>query len=149
MDHSHDTQHCRAALHLQTNAFEGLVFNAYKRCLGWLTDIPLPDILRNLANYLEQDYSSNAYHNGWLKKVKTIFNSLTAYQQNVALDLLAHEHGTNAKERKSLFDKIVLDRELGFDKIQPILEFAKQKEYVNESAKLQSIKSKRSKLQGS
>ena len=59
LDHDHTTQHVRAALNRNVNAFAGLVFNAYKRCLHWLTDKPLPDILRNLATYLEQDYSNN------------------------------------------------------------------------------------------
>ena len=65
LDHDHRSQHCRAVLHRQTNAFEGLVFNAYRRCLEWLDrtvdpkshrqyePIALSSVLRNLADYLE------------------------------------------------------------------------------------------------
>ena len=116
-DHDHDTQHCRAALHLQSNAWEGKVINAYTRCLKWLTDVPLPTILRNLADYLEKDYTSNPYHTGFMKKLKTEFNKLTASQQNEVLKTLGLSTGSNPKTRKDLFSKVVMDRSLGYDVI--------------------------------
>lgn len=55
LDHYHDgNQHCRAALQRESNSFEGKVYNSYKRYIKHLTDKPLPEILRNLANYLEK-----------------------------------------------------------------------------------------------
>jgi len=116
-DHCHTTQHCRAALNRNSNAFEGLVTNAYTRCLKWLTDVPLPQLLRNLADYLEVDYSNNPYHTGWMTKVKIEFNKLSARQQN---DVLAHfgsRLGSNPKHRKELFRSLVIDRSLGYDVI--------------------------------
>lgn len=120
-DHDHTTQHVRSALNRNCNAFEGLVFNAYKRCLAWLTDKPLPDILEGLAHYLRQDYSHNPYHTGWLKKVKTEFNKLKSKQQDDVLIKLGSKAGTNLKTRKEIFAKLVLDRNLGYDTIRQVI----------------------------
>ena len=117
LDHDHFSQHCRAALNRNTNAFEGLVVNAYKRCLSWLTDKPLPEILRGLALYLEKDHTSNPYHPSFLKKLKTEFNKLSASQQNEVLKTLGSITGSNPKTRKELFAKVVMDRSLGYDVI--------------------------------
>jgi len=121
LDHDHFSQHCRAALNRNTNAFEGLVVNAYKRCLSWLTDKPLPEILRGLALYLEKDYTSNPYHPSFLKKLKTEFNKLSASQQNEVLKSLGSTPGSNPKIRKELFAKIVIQRELGYDNILAVI----------------------------
>lgn len=121
LDHSHTTQHVRAALNRNVNAFEGLVFNAYKRCLHWLTDKPLPDILRNLATYLEQDYSNNPYHVDWMKKVATEFNKTSAKQQNAILEALGESQGGNLAERKKLLKKAILKREKGYEEIMKII----------------------------
>lgn len=121
MDHCHSTQFCRGALNRNSNAFEGLVYNAYKRCLGWLTDVPLPNLLRNLAEYLEKDYSANPYHTGWMKKVKVEFNKLNASQQNKVLVGLGSSEGSNPSKRKELFSKLVLQRELGYDSIISVI----------------------------
>jgi hypothetical protein len=125
-DHSHETQHCRAALHLQTNAFEGLVFNAYKRCLKWLTDVPLPELLRNLASYLEEDYSDNPYHTGWIKAVKVEFNKLSSSQMKQVLQHFNKPEGKNLQERKKLFNEIVLDRSYGFCYIRDVINQVKE-----------------------
>lgn len=125
MDHCHSSQHCRGALNRNSNAFEGLVTNAYIRCLKWLTDVPLPDILRNLANYLEVDYSNNPYHSGWMKRVKTDFNKLSTKQQDQVLITLGSQVGKNSKERKELFSKIVLDR-LGYVTIRDTINQVKE-----------------------
>lgn len=120
-DHCHITQHCRAALNRNSNAFEGLVTNAYTRCLKWLTDVPLPELLRNLAEYLEVDYSNNPYHTGWQKKVKVAFNKLSAKQQNDVLQYFGSQPGSNPKQRKELFRVLVMNRELGYDKLLSII----------------------------
>lgn len=121
-DHCHDTQHVRAALNRNVNAFEGLCSNAYKRCLKWLTDVPLPTILRNLADYYEQDYTHHPYHPGWIKSVKSKFLKLKAAQQDEVLVALGSQKGNNLKDRKEKFAKIVLDRSLGYDKILACLQ---------------------------
>ena len=123
LDHDHTTQHCRAAIHRQSNAFEGLVFNAYKRCLGWLTEDKLPDILRRLANYLEVDYTENPYHPGWMKKAKTRFNKLNAENQRKFLAAFGYESGSNGKDRSLIFGKLIKNKEFSFEEInQGLLE---------------------------
>lgn len=124
-DHCHSSQHVRAALNRNSNAFEGLVFNAYRRCLQWLTDIPLPDILRNLAKYLEEDYSHHPYHIGWMKRVKTDFNKLSAKQMKQVLETFGKSDGKNIVERKKIFAGIILDRSLGYDKIRQVIDKVK------------------------
>lgn len=123
-DHDHSTQHCRGALNRNSNAFEGLVTNAYTRCLKWLTNVPLPDILRNLADYLEVDYTNNPYHVGWMKRVKIDFNKLSASKQNEVLLTLGLSDGKNLAERKQKFSEIVLDRNNGYDKIKAVIQQA-------------------------
>lgn len=120
-DHCHVTHHTRAALHRQTNAFEGLVFNAYKRCLEWLTDKPLSDILRNLAEYVEKDYSNNPYHNGWVKRVSIDFNKLKEPSKDAVLQSLGQPKGSNAKQRKELFRKSVLSRQFGYEFLKDLI----------------------------
>lgn len=124
-DHDHTSQHCRAALHRQSNAWEGLVFNAYRRCLQWVTDKPLPDLLRNLALYLEQDYSANPYHSDWIKRVTIDYKKLTASQQAEVLNQLGSAGGSNAAERLKLFKARTLDRSLGYDTIRNLIEQTK------------------------
>ena len=116
-DHDHSSQHTRAALHRQTNAFEGLVFNAYNRCLKWVTDKPLSELLRSLADYLERDYSHNPYHPNWKKAVTTKFNKLSSSEQNLVLQSLCGKQGTNPAARKKLWSAIVKDRTLGYNTI--------------------------------
>lgn len=127
-DHCHQTQHCRGALNRNSNAFEGLVVNAYTRCLKWLTDIPLPDILRNLADYLEVDYSNNPFHVGWMKRVKTDFNKLSASQMKQVLQHFNKPDGKNLKDRKKIFAEIVLQRDLGYDTIRNVINQVKEQQ---------------------
>lgn len=121
-DHDHQTQHVRAALHRQSNAFEGLVFNAYKRCLEWVTDKPLPELLRNLATYLEQDYSDNPYHTGWTKKIQICFNTLKEKQKDNVLISLGYEKQLNGAARKNCFRKAVLSRKYGYLHLKDLIE---------------------------
>ena len=65
IDHQHSTSKekigvngaglCRGCIHLQANSFEGKVTNAFKRYGLYKFDLSLPEVLRNLADYLEQD----------------------------------------------------------------------------------------------
>lgn len=125
LDHCHLSQNVRAALNRNSNAFEGKVFNAYVRCLRWLTDKPLPEILRNLADYLEQDYSDNPYHPGWIRRVTTDFRKLKAKEQ---LDVLA-ELGYNAvkpNDRVVTFQKAIKSKKFSFEQIKGFINEVKE-----------------------
>jgi hypothetical protein len=121
LDHDHSTQRVRAALNRNTNAFEGLVTNAHKRCLQWLTDKPLPEILRNLADYLEIDYSSNPYHNSWIKRCTIDYGRLKAQQQINVLQKMKVTAGGSAAVRKEQFVKALKTKEYSFDLIKEYL----------------------------
>ncbi len=125
-DHDHTTQHVRAALNRNSNAFEGKVFNAYIRCLRWLSDKPLPEILRNLADYYERDYSHNPLHPGFIKRLCTDFASLPEASKKEVLHLMNQPQGSNGTERKKIFRAAVLSKKYTFDQIKGFIN--KQKE---------------------
>lgn len=125
-DHDHTLQNTRAALHRQTNSFEGRVTNAYKRGLAWLTDLALPDILRNLADYLEVDYSNNPLHSSWIKALSTKFNTLSEGQKKEVLKGLARQEGNNSKERKETFRKALLSRQFTMTQVEDLIQRAKK-----------------------
>jgi hypothetical protein len=101
-----------------------------------LTDKPLPEILRNLADYLEQDYSQNPYHPSWMKRCLTDFNKLREQQKDRVLLVLGQEAGKNAAERKKLFQKAMLTRQFGY----AIVQAAIQQEASKASDKQEAVK---------
>lgn len=120
-DHDHVTQHVRAALNRNTNAFEGKVYNAWVRCLRWLSDRPLPEILRNLAEYYEQDYSHNPLHPGFLKRLCTDFASLPESDKKAVLESLGQSQGGNSTERKKLFKTALNTKKFTFEYIKNLI----------------------------
>jgi hypothetical protein len=56
--------------------------------------------------------------------VKTEFNKLKSKQQDDVLISLGSKAGTNLKNRKELFAKLVLDRNLGYDTIRKAIKEA-------------------------
>ena len=124
-DHCHQTQRCRQAMHRQSNAFEGKVANAYIRMLKWLTDEPLPVILRRLADYLEEE-PSKVYHPGYLKKSLTLFMQLTAQQRSAILQSLGLPPCKNDKARKEAFKKYIRKGEMDYQEILDMFEKVKE-----------------------
>lgn len=126
LDHQHDDeQFVRGVLEREVNAFLGTSENAYKRFLGYWCSIPLPDVLRACAAYLERPSDTRYRHPDHLKKLKTKFNSLSSKQMKQVLNHFGKPDGKNLIERKKIFAGIVLDRSLGYDKIKEILDKAK------------------------
>ena len=126
LDHDHETQLVRGALGRNSNAFEGKVYNAFIRCLRWQTNLTFTEVLKNLVTYLEKDCEISAYHPAWIKKAKTKFNALSEKQKDKVLVDLGYEKGTNSKQRKDIFAKLVLDRKLGYDTIREAIQAAKE-----------------------
>ncbi len=120
-DHDHTTQHVRAALNRNSNAFEGKVFNAWVRCLKWLTDKPLPEILRNLADYYERDYSHNPLHPGFIKRLCTDFNTLSEGDKKAVLEVLGKSQGGNSTERKKLFKSALMTRQFTYEQVKQMI----------------------------
>lgn len=61
LDHDHDTGHIRATLQRETNAFEGKVVNAFRRYMRH-QGCSIEDVLINLIEYWQIDYSRNPLH---------------------------------------------------------------------------------------
>lgn len=127
LDHAHDDkQYVRGVLHRQSNACLGKIENLHTRYLSYWYPGKLSDFLRQCAAYLEKQEDTRYRHNGWLKKVKTLFNQLNAKQQDKVLVDLGYEKGNNSKARKEIFAKVVLDRTLGYDTIRSTIFSAKE-----------------------
>lgn len=100
LDHQHfGEQHCRAVLQREVNSFEGKVQNAFNRYMKHLTDDPLPDVLRRLADYLEQDYSQNPVHHTALTADVNKFKRLPAQEQKSTLEGLGIVPAINTVQR--------------------------------------------------
>lgn len=121
LDHKHDDEQLvRAVLEREGNAFVGVLETAYKRFLSYWLDLPLHEVLRRTADFLERSETAPETrwrHNGWMAKLKTKFNKLTAQQMDSVLLSLGSTKGKNLAERKKLFAKQVLRRDLGYTKI--------------------------------
>lgn len=125
LDHRHDeNQYVRAVLERESNALLGVLENAHRRFLSYWCDLPLPEVLRSIANYLERPEDVRWRHPDWLKKVSSKFNKLNATQQTFVLQSLGYASGKNITERKATFRKASLDRSLGFVKISEVLKQA-------------------------
>ncbi|WEM33304.1 endonuclease [Escherichia phage EJP2] len=104
LDHYHqDNQHCRGVLQNEVNGWEGRVQNSFNRCVRHLTDKPLYEVLRNLADYLEHHNNippeeQVIHHTALTVDVKK-FKALPAKQQCEVLSSLGTEPETNVKKR--------------------------------------------------
>lgn len=117
LDHFHQGhQHCREVLQNEVNGWEGRVANSFKRCLGHLTDKPLHEVLRNLADYLERNASTPEeemviHHTAMSVDVKK-FKALPAKQQCDILESFGVEPGANVKLRANQARKLIKSGEL-------------------------------------
>ena len=129
VDHDHTSQRVRGVLHRQTNSFEGKVQNAYDRCLKWMSDRTLSDILRSLADYYE-DTDRIAHtmpiHHGFLKRLSTDFNGLNEQGKKEVLHLLQQPQGNNATERRKLFRKALMTRKFTYEQVKKLIEERKK-----------------------
>lgn len=64
LDHDHVTGHVRQVLDRDTNAFEGKVFNAWRRYLRY-KGVPLARAIIGLLDYYGLNYSDNPLHPSW------------------------------------------------------------------------------------
>ena len=130
-DHRHDAENMvRGVIERECNAMLGVTENAYKRFFSYWSTIPLPEVLRRMAAYLERSEDPRHRHPSWIKYCKVQFNKLKAAQQDKVLSELGYSVGTNLKDRKAKFAKLVLDRNLGYVTI-----VTKMKEVSNATSK--------------
>lgn len=56
LDHDHFDGHVRGVISQQANTLEGYILKAFMKYCSAYTDLPLSEVLRNMADYLETDY---------------------------------------------------------------------------------------------
>lgn len=121
LDHCHESQFVRAVASRQSNAALGKLENVYARYLKWWYNGSLPDFLRQCAAYLEAEHPKRFYHPGWMKRVKTDFNKLSATQQDKVLVALGGQAKNNQANRKKEFQRLLKNKALGFEEIRDTL----------------------------
>lgn len=62
LDHDHQSGLCRSVISLNSNSWLGRIENSWYRFCDKHTDLTLSEALRNVADYLEVDYSNNPEH---------------------------------------------------------------------------------------
>lgn len=106
MDHDHESNRTRMALNFSVNSWEGKITNSYIRMMKWVTDKPLPELLRNLADYLEMDFSDQPFHPKFVDKLLIEFSKLNAEKKKSVLKHFnLDETAKNDNQRKSIFKK--------------------------------------------
>lgn len=117
LDHYHfENQHCREVLQNEVNAWEGKVQNSFNRYMKHLTDKPLYEVLRNLADYLERNNSipvdEQVIHHTALTIDTNKFKRLPAGQQNAILEELGVIPGANNAARVKQARKLIKEGKL-------------------------------------
>lgn len=118
LDHLHDSEQLvRAVINSNENVALGRIEGLYARYVGYWYEGTYPEFLRLVADYIERGVDRRYRHGGWISKVKTMFNSLKEGNKDKVLIQLGSTAGKNSAERKKLFSKVVLNKELGYNKI--------------------------------
>lgn len=121
LEHAHDSEMLvRGVASRQANSALGVIERAWVRYLRWWYPETLPIFLRRVADYIEKHTDSpdaRYRHNSWGKRLKIDFNKLNSKQMKQVLETFGKSDGKNLVERKKIFSEIVLDRNLGYDKI--------------------------------
>lgn len=117
LDHYHqEHQHCREVLQNECNAWEGKVTNSFNRYMKHLTDKPLSEVLRNLADYLDRNASipedEMVIHHTALTKDVNKFKVLPAKQQCAILESFDVVPESNVKKRANQARKLMKEGKL-------------------------------------
>lgn len=123
LDHYHqDNQYCREVLQNEVNGWEGRVVNSYKRCLGHLTDKPVYEVLRNLADYIERNSNipeeEQVIHHTALSVDVNKFKRLSSAQQCDILESFGVQPESNTKKRALQARKLIRDGLLNINDIK-------------------------------
>ena len=110
VDHNHTSGMVRGVISMEANTFLGRVENSFRR-FGTSSEAKLSDILRNMADYLDQG-DTNVLHPVGLKQLSGRFNRLIVDDQVFALRKLGAKKSeinacTNSKQRTVLYRKLI------------------------------------------
>ena len=122
LDHAHDhEQLVRGVIHRFGNTTLGKIENLHKRYLSFWYPGTLSDFLKQCVAYLEQEQDTRFRHNGWIKKIQTLFNSLSEGQKNEVLAEFGVHGCKNSTERKKAFKELVLSQKYSYNQLRSIL----------------------------
>ena len=108
-DHSHVTGNLRMCLQNESNQFLGRIESFYGRYIKYKKlDITLPEILRNIADYLEKDYSDNAIHPKSITDVCQRFGRMKVEEQNNILFELGLSIEGSKKDKQKRYRKYLM-----------------------------------------
>tara|TARA_Y100001937_G_C7135092_1_gene339507 strand:+ start:922 stop:1371 length:450 start_codon:yes stop_codon:yes gene_type:complete len=112
VDHSHATGKIRGVLHRQSNVLLGKIENAWKRYVQKSSAIELPQVLRNMADYLEKEDLDLLHPYGATQLSKKFSVKKMQIQEKILLDLgfkKSDIKDLNSKERTKLFRKKITE----------------------------------------
>ncbi len=110
VDHNHVSGMVRGVISMEGNTFLGRVENSFRR-FGTSSELSLSEVLRNIADYLDQG-DTDYLHPVGLKQLASRFNRLVLEDQVFALKMLKAKKSeikacTNSKQRTSLYRKLI------------------------------------------
>lgn len=120
LDHNHETEVVRGAIHRQVNAALGKIENIWKRYLSTWYPGTLTDFLENARIYIDSDgfvQNNTVYHPNWIKRCVRDFKKLDASSQRKLLtDIIESpfEMPTNAEGRTKLFRSAILKHRMDY-----------------------------------
>ena len=100
LDHNHTDGAVRQTIDRNCNQYIGKIEQNYKRFLGYRPGmVPLPVLLRRIADYLETDYTKNPLHPGHIDLSIRKFSRLNKKAQDALLLQEGITPGSTSKER--------------------------------------------------
>lgn len=111
VDHDHATGMVRGCLHRQANAWEGKVYNAWKRYGGNNAKVTYTEALRNLADYIDTA-STDFLHPTGVSQLCKRFSRCSREEQIFSLKLFKYTKEQinackNVKDRVKLYRKFL------------------------------------------
>jgi hypothetical protein len=92
LDHNHKTGHTREVISQAANSFEGFVNKAFQKYCSKHTELSISEVLKNLADYYQKDYTENPLHH---KIIDDLKNRLMRFKKSTIISKLDKEFNTN------------------------------------------------------
>ena len=126
LEHAHDDEmFVRGVTSRQANSALGVIEKMWTRYMKWWYSGTISTFLRQCADYLEKEHDSRWRHDMWVKKINTQFNKLKESQKDTVLITLGKTKGSNATERKKLFQTCILTKQFSYDTLRDLINKAK------------------------
>ena len=111
LDHDHETGMVRGVIDGEVNAFLGRIENAFMRLSHPVRQKALPEMLRGIASFLEQEQTNVLHPKGAVDLAKRFERKTKAEQDAILAQLNAEvldiQACKNSKERTKLYSKMV------------------------------------------